>query len=182
MKTRWVATWALVLAACGSNAPPPPNVIGGYPLVLRDVSYVEGTCPNNQLSCLIVTASDTVNACALQQTNHSSNAFYANSSFAVFELYAATGVPTPIPSGTYPVYRQGSAVGGGPAALVTFYKLDPNCGAALIAYGSTGSVTLGQTGTVIDYQVGFDTGTLAATGVTAVACDVNPDTGNPYCI
>lgn len=177
----WLATWGLVLAACGSSAPPPPNTIGGYPLVLGDVSYVEGTC-SNSLSCLLVTASDTPNACSLQQLNHSSRAFYANSTFAVFELYAATGVPTPIPSGIYPVYGQGTTLGGGPAALVTFYKLDANCAAALTAYGTSGSVTLGSTGTVIDYKVGFDVGTLAATGVTAALCDVNPDTGNPYCI
>jgi hypothetical protein len=179
---RLVATFSLALAACGSTPAAPPNTVGGYPLLPVDISYAEGTCSNG-LSCLVVTASDTANACALQQLNHSSNAFYANSTFAVFELYASTGVPTPIPSGTYPVYRQGSTLGGGPAALVTFYKLDSNCAAAFQGYATTGSVTLGSTGTVIDYQVGFDVlGSLSATGVAAALCNVNPDTGTHYCI
>jgi len=179
---RFLATWGLVLAACGSTPASPPNTVGGYPLVPVDISYVEGTCSNN-LSCLIVTASDTANACALQQLNHSSSAFYANSTFAIFELYAATGIPVPIPSGDYPVYRQGSALGGGPASLVTFYKLDSNCAAAFQGYATTGYVTLGSTGTVIDYQVGFDiAGSLTATGVTAAACDISQDTFIPHCI
>ncbi|HXX30832.1 MAG TPA: hypothetical protein VEJ89_08945 [Myxococcaceae bacterium] len=180
---RFALTWALCLAGCGSNTTaPPPNTVGGYPFAPQDVSYVEGTCQNG-LSCLLVTATDAPGTCTLQQANQSSDAFYHSSTIALFELYAAVGVPTPLPSGTYTVLPAGSSLGGGPSALVTFYKLDPSCGVTLQAPATNGSVTLGTTGTVLDYAVGFQSlGALNGSGVTATLCNISPDTGTPYCI
>jgi hypothetical protein len=153
------------------------NNIGGYPLVSNDISYTEGICPND-LACLVVTISDVTGACNLQVSTHSSNALSRNSSFATFELYAPSGVPSPIPLGTYPISAN---LGVTQASVVTFYSLNSACAGAFQAVARRGRVTLSGNSTItVDYDADFGIGTLTG-AVTAVPCVVEADTGTPYC-
>jgi hypothetical protein len=177
---RGLSAALLVLVGCGSNPAPTGGVnnIGGHPLVSNDISYTEGICPNN-LACLVLTISDATGACNLQVSTHSSNAFYKNSSFATFELYAPSGVPSPIPVGTYPISAN---LGVTQASVVTFFNLDSACAGAFQAVATTGQVTLSGSSTItVNYNADFGIGTLTG-AVTAVPCVVNPDTGTAYCI
>jgi hypothetical protein len=180
-----VAVLGVVASGCGSNTAPGGggggggglNNIGGYPLVANEVFSYLLVDPNSGLSYLEVVVADTpaTAMCSVQMQSDSIDSAIANSTFALFDIYAPAGQALPVAPATYPV---------GTGAAVAFYRLDASCNSVVQAFANTGSVTLNsldaQYNVSLSYTVDFANGYLQGT-VTGAACVLSTGAGLPGC-